>query len=91
MKSLISISLIGLTLTAFTPSVFAGQTTTRTGPRGNTQTTERKVDDGKQTTTRTGPRHNTQTTERKVDDGKQTTTRTGPRGNTQTTERQVND
>ena len=55
MKSLLSISLIGLTLTAFSPSVLAGQTTTRTGADGRTQTTSRTVGNGVQSTTRTGP------------------------------------
>jgi hypothetical protein len=43
MKYLLNLSLIGLTLTAFTSSVFAGQTTTRTGVNGKNQTTNRTV------------------------------------------------
>ena len=64
MKSLLSISLIGLTLTAFSPSVLAGQTTTRTGAYGRTQTTNRTYGNGAQTTTRTGANGRTQTTNR---------------------------
>jgi hypothetical protein len=64
MKSLLSLSLIGLALTAFTPSVLAGQTTTRTGANGKTQTTNRTYGNGQQTTTRTGANGKTQTTNR---------------------------
>ena len=53
MKSLLSFPLIGLALTAFTPSVLAGQTTTRTGANGQTQTTNRTYGTGQQTTTLT--------------------------------------
>jgi hypothetical protein len=74
--------------TILTPSAFAGtQTTTRTGPNGNVQTTNRTRGGGSQTTTRSGPNGNVQTTNRTVSPGSQTTTRTGPNGNEQTTNR----
>jgi hypothetical protein len=48
-----------------TPAAFAGsQTTVRTGPNGNQQTTNRTWGGGQQTTVRTGPKGNQQTTTR---------------------------
>jgi hypothetical protein len=74
----------------FSPVAFAGeQTTTRTGPYGNQQTTQRTWSSGQQTTTRTGPYGNQQTTDRTWGNGQQTTTRTGPYGNQQTTTRSL--
>jgi hypothetical protein len=81
---------LGLLLMGLSQPAFAGQTTTRTGPYGRTQTTNRTVGNGQQTTTRTGPYGRTQTTNRTVGNGQQTTTRTGPYGRTQTTTRTVN-
>jgi hypothetical protein len=88
-KSILSLSVaLGLTLLGFNQAAFAGQqTTTRTGPNGKTQITNRTYGNGQQTTTRTGPYGNTQTTNRTYGNGQQTTTRTGPYGNTQTTHR----
>jgi hypothetical protein len=87
-KSILSVSFaLGLSLFGLSQASFAQQTTTRTGPNGNTQTTTRAVSNGQQTTTRTGPYGNTQTTTRTVSNGQQTTTRSGPYGNTQTTTR----
>jgi hypothetical protein len=80
---------IALSFLGFSPAAFAQQTTTRTGPYGNTQTTNRTISNGVQTTTRTGPYGKTQTTNRTVSNGVQTTTRTGPYGNTQTTNRTI--
>jgi hypothetical protein len=89
-KSILSLSLaIGLTIISLSSTAIAGQTTNRTGPKGNTQTTNRSVGNGSQTATRTGPKGNTQTTNRSVGNGSQTTTRTGPNGNTQTTDRSI--
>jgi hypothetical protein len=82
---------IGLLTLGFTQIAFAcEQTTTRTGPNGNSQTTTRSVEPGQQTTTRTGSNGNSQTTTRSAVPGEQTTTRTGPNGNSQTTTRSVN-
>jgi type IV secretory pathway VirB6-like protein len=87
-KSILSISFVlGLSLVSFSQASFAQQTTTRSGPNGNTQTTTRAAGNGQQTTTRTAPNGNTQTTTRTAGNGQQTTTRTGPSGNTQTTTR----
>lgn len=84
-KSILGIScVLGLSLVSLSQASFAQQTTTRTGPNGNTQTTTRAVGNGQQTTTRTGPQGNTQTTTRTAGNGQQSTTRTGPQGNTQT-------
>ncbi len=79
-------ALVGLcSATIFTPSAFAGsRTTTRIGPNGNVQTTNRTYSPGSQTTTRTGPNGNVQTTNRTWGGGQQTTTRTGIYGNQQT-------
>jgi hypothetical protein len=91
-KSILNLTLsIGLLTLGFAQTAFAGeQTTTRTGPNGNSQTTTRSVEPGQQNTTRTGPKGNTQTTNRSYGNGQQNTTRTGPKGNTQTTNRSVN-
>jgi hypothetical protein len=87
-KTIFSLSIVGLAVLGLGQAAFAGQqTTTRTGPYGNTQTTNRTYGNGQQTTTRTGPYGNTQTTNRTYGNGQQTTTRTGPYGNTQTTNR----
>jgi hypothetical protein len=80
---------VGLLFVGLSQSVLAGQTTTRTGPNGNVQTTNRTVGNGQQTTTRTGPNGNVQTTNRTVGNGQQTTTRTGPNGKTQQTTRTI--
>ena len=89
-KSIISLSLVlGLTVLSFGQSAFAGQKTIRTGPKGNTETTNRSAGNGQQTTTRTGTNGNTQTTNRSAGNGQQTTTRTGTNGKTQTTNRSV--
>jgi hypothetical protein len=66
------------------------QTTTRTGPLGNTLTTNRSYGNGQQTTTRTGPNGNTITTNRSYGNGQLNTTRTGPLGNTLKTNRSIN-
>jgi hypothetical protein len=91
-NSILNLTLaIGLLTLGFTQTAFAGQqNTTRTGPKGNTQTTNRSYGNGQQNTTRTGPKGNTQTTNRSYGNGQQNTTRTGPKGNTQTTNRSVN-
>jgi hypothetical protein len=87
-KSIFSLALVlGLSVLGFSETALAAQKTTRTGPRGNTQTTERTRGNGQQTTTRTGPYGKTQTTNRTYGNGQQTTTRTGPYGRTQTTNR----
>jgi hypothetical protein len=87
-KTIISLSILGFTVLGLGQAAFAGQqTTTRTGPNGNTQTTNRTYGNGQQTTTRTGSNGNTQTTKRTYGNGQQTTTRTGPNGKTQTTNR----
>jgi hypothetical protein len=66
-KSIFTLSLaIGLTMLTIGQAAIAGQTTTRTGPAGNTQTTNRSVGNGSQTTTRTGPYGGTQTTKRSI-------------------------
>ncbi|WP_373539427.1 hypothetical protein [Chamaesiphon sp.] len=89
-KSIFNLSLvIGLVTLGFTPTAFAGQTTTRTGSQGNSQVTNRGYSNGTQTTTRTGPQGKTQVTNRGYGNGTQTTTRTGPQGKTQTTNRSV--
>jgi hypothetical protein len=69
------------------PAAFAGQTTTRTGPYGRTQTVNRSAGNGQQTTVRTGPYGRSRVTNRSVGNGQQVTTRTGPYGRTQTTTR----
>jgi hypothetical protein len=83
-KSILNLTLsIGLLTLGFTQTAFAGQqTTTHTGPNGNTITTKRSYDDGQQTTTHTGPNGNTITIDRRYDNGKLKTTLTGPNGNT---------
>jgi hypothetical protein len=87
-SSILGLSLaFGVAIFSFSQAALAQQTTTRTGPNGNTQTTIRTLENGQQTTTRTGPNGNTQTTNRTSENGQQTTTRTGPNGNTQTTTR----
>jgi hypothetical protein len=87
-KTIFSLSIVGLVVLSLGQVAFAGQqTTTRTGPNGNTQTTNRLFGNGQQTTTRTGPNGNTQTTNRTYGNGQQTTIRTGPNGNVQTTNR----
>ncbi len=89
-KSILSLSLVlALAVLGSIDTVFAGQKTTRTGPNGNTQTTDRSAGNGQQTTTRTGPNGNTQTTNRSVGNGQETTTRTGFKGKTQTTIRSI--
>ena len=88
-KSILSLSIaLGLACFGFSQAAFAGQqTTTRTGPNGRSQVTNRTYGNGQQTTTRTGPNGNSQVTNRTYGNGQQTTTRTGPRGNTGTTTR----
>jgi hypothetical protein len=88
-KSILGLSLVlGLASLSLGSAAFAGQqTTTRTGPNGNAQTTNRTYGNGQQKTTRTGPNGNVQTTNRTYGNGQQTTTRTGPNGNVQTTNR----
>jgi hypothetical protein len=91
-KSILSLSIsIGLLVVGFSQTAFAQQTTTRTGPNGNSQVTNRTYNgNGQQTTTRTGPNGNTGVTNRTfTGTGQQTTTRTGPKGKTQTTNRSV--
>jgi hypothetical protein len=85
-NSILNLTLaIGLLTLGFTQTAFASeQTTTRTGPNGNSQTTTRSAVPGEQTTTRTGPNGNSQTTTRSAVPGEQTTTRTGPNGNSLT-------
>ena len=65
-KSILSFSCaIGLAILGFSQPTLAGQqTTTRTGPDGNSQVTTRTFEDGQQTTTRTGPDGNSQVTTR---------------------------
>lgn len=90
-KSILSFSCaLGLALLGMGSAAFAQQTTTRTGPNGNSQTTTRTAGNGQQTTTRTGSNGNSQTTTRTAGDGQQTTTRTGSNGRSQTTIRTVN-
>ncbi len=91
-KSILNLTLsIGLLTLGFAQTAFAGQlTTTRTGPLGNTLTTNRSYGNGQQTTTRTGPLGNTQTTNRRYSNGQLNTTRTGPLGNTLKTNRSIN-
>ncbi len=88
-NSALSLSIaLSLAVLSLGKPAFAGeQTTVRTGPNGNTQTTQRVYGDGQQTVTRTSSNGNTQTTERVYSDGQQTVTRTSPNGNTQTTTR----
>ncbi|NJR52010.1 MAG: hypothetical protein HC780_22995 [Leptolyngbyaceae cyanobacterium CSU_1_3] len=89
-KFIFSLSLaIGLTTLTIGQAAIAQQTTTRTGPYGNTLPSNRSVNNGVQTTTRTGPKGNSAVTNRSVNNGVQTTTRTGPYGNTQTTQRSI--
>jgi hypothetical protein len=88
-KSIVKLTLVlGFIACGFTQTAFAGQqTTTRTGPKGNSQVTNRAYGNGAQTTTRTGPKGNSQVTNRTYGNGAQTTTRTGPQGNSQVTNR----
>ena len=66
-KSILCLSLsLGLSLLGLNSTAFAQQTTTRTGPNGNTQTTNRTWGNGQQSTTRTGPNGNSQTTIRRI-------------------------
>jgi hypothetical protein len=67
-KSIFNLALaIGFATLGFTQTAFAGQqTTTRTGPYGNSQVTNRTYGNGQQTTTRTGPKGRTQTTNRSI-------------------------
>lgn len=66
-KSIVSFTLIvGLAALGFSQAAFAGQTTIRTGPKGNSEVTNRSYGNGQQTTTRTGPKGKTQTTTRSV-------------------------
>jgi uncharacterized protein (UPF0333 family) len=89
-KSILSLSIsIGLLVIGFSQTAFAQQTTTRTGPNGNSQVTNRTYGNGQQTTTRTGPKGNSQVTNRTYGNGQQTTTRTGPKGNSQVTNRSI--
>jgi hypothetical protein len=89
-KSIVSFTLIiGLVALGCSQAAFAGQKTTRTGPKGNSETTTRTVGNGQQTTTRTGPKGNSEVTNRSYGNGQQTTTRTGSNGKTQTTNRSV--
>jgi hypothetical protein len=93
-KSILSLSIsIGLVIVGFGQTTFAGQeTTTRTGPNGNSAVTNRTYGGGSQTTTRTGPNGNSAVSNinRSYGNGSQTTTRTGPNGNTGTTTRSFN-
>lgn len=88
-KSIFSLSLVlGFMLVGFGQAALAGgRTVERTGPEGNSRTTERTWEDGDQTVERTGPEGNSRTTERTVDDDTLNTTRTGPEGNSRTVER----
>jgi uncharacterized protein (UPF0333 family) len=90
-KSILNLSLaLGFVVLGFGQAAFAGQqTTTRTGPNGNSQVTNRTYGNGQQTTTRTGPNGKAQVTNRTYGNGQQTTTRTGPNGNVQTTKRTI--
>ena len=66
-KSILTFSLsLGLALFGMSTNAFAQQTTIRTGPNGNVQTTTRTAGDGLQTTTRTGSNGNVQTTTRTI-------------------------
>lgn len=90
-KSIFSLSLtIGLVFLGFNQAALAGQQTTRTGPNGNSQVTNRSAGNGQQTTSRTGPNGNSQVTNRNAGNGQQTTTRTEPNGNSQVTNRTYN-
>lgn len=51
---------------SFGSAAFAGQTTVRTGPNGNSLTTNRTAGNGQQTTTRTGPNGGVQQTTRTI-------------------------
>jgi hypothetical protein len=88
-KLVLSLSFaMGLAILGWSQGAVAGQqTTTRTGPNGNSQVTTRIAGNGQQTTTRTGPNGNSQVTTRTAGNGQQTTTRTGPNGNSQVTTR----
>jgi hypothetical protein len=91
-KSIIGLSLsIGLVILGLGQTAFAGQqTTTRTGPNGNSAVTNRNYSgNGTQTTTRTGPNGNSAVTNinRTYSNGQLNTTRTGPNGNTLNTNR----
>jgi hypothetical protein len=88
-KSILTFSLaLSLACLGFGQTAIAGQqTTTRTGPNGNSQVTNRTFGNGQQTTTRTGPNDNSQVTNRTISNGQQTTIRTGPNGNSQVTTR----
>jgi hypothetical protein len=90
-KSILNLTLaIGLLTLGFTQTAFAGQqNTTRTGPKGNSQVTNRSYGNGQQNTTRTGPKGNSQVTNRSYGNGQQNTTRTGPKGNSQVTNRSL--
>jgi hypothetical protein len=67
-NSILNLTLaIGLLTLGFVQTAFAGeQTTTRTGPNGNTQTTNRTYGNGQQNTTRTGLKGNSQVTNRSL-------------------------
>lgn len=78
---------LALLLAGFSEAALAGQTTVRTGPNGNSLTTNRSAGNGQQVTTRTGSGGKTQTTVRTAGNGAQTTTRTGPYGGVQQTNR----
>jgi hypothetical protein len=89
-KSIISFTLIvGLAALGFSQAAFAGQKTTRTGPKGNSEVTNRSYGNGQQNTTRTSPKGNSEATNRSYGNGQETTIRTGPKGKTQTTNRSV--
>jgi hypothetical protein len=81
---------LALLLVSFSETAFAGQTTFRTGPKGNSLTTNRSAGNGQQVTTRTGSGGKTQTTVRAAGNGSQTTTRIGPNGGVQQTTRTIN-
>ncbi|PSB56774.1 hypothetical protein [Chamaesiphon polymorphus] len=65
-KSTIALSIsLGLVILGFCQTTLAGsQTTTRTGPNGNSAVTNRTYGNGSQTTTRTGPNGNSAVTNR---------------------------
>jgi hypothetical protein len=65
-RSIFGIALAcGFTLATLGQAAFAGQqTTVRTGPKGNNQTTTRTWGGNQQQTVRTGPKGNNQTTTR---------------------------
>ncbi len=67
-QSILNLSLaLGFIVIGFGQAAFAGQqTTTRTGPNGKPQVTNRTYGNGQQTTTRTGPNGNVQTTKRTI-------------------------